>query len=206
MSKQKVHTASAQSVPPDQADGQAGSLDHRDFLWKAIGRFDFYINSVNVKAAFIIAFNVFVITGIVLKWADLLQLYGTHYPFANLITTILLAGAALAAMVSLVFTFMAVNPFLKSPREPSGHHSAVFFGHVVEHADPEGYLKQVKELDGEKAVKDLSYQAHALARGTVGKFAWMKRAIGTIVFAEFPIIIVLVVVVVCVLIARQYAS
>jgi Family of unknown function (DUF5706) len=188
------------------AAGQPGGLDRRDFLWKVIGRYDFYMGSVNAKAAFLIAFNAFVITGIVLKWSDILQLYGTKYPFANLVASILLAAVALASLVSLFFTFQAVNPFLKSPKDPRSYHSAVYFGHVAEYNDPEKYLSHVNELDAEKVVKDLAYQAHTLAKGTAGKFGWINWAIGAILYAEIPIFSLRVVIVVCVLIARQYTG
>jgi len=199
-----VHATDTQGVRPAPALPAAG-LDRRDFLWKVIGRYDYYIGSVNSKAAFLIAFNVFVITGIVLKWSDILQLCGTKFPFATLVTSILLAVTALASLASLFLTFQAVNPFLKSPKDPRVYHSAVFFGHVAEHDDPEKYLSHVKELDEEKAVKDLAYQAHVLAKGTVGKFGWIKWAMGAILI-EIPIFALLVVIIVGVLIARQYTG
>jgi len=142
----------------------------------------------------------------VLKWGDILQIYGTKYPFPNLVAAILLASVALASLVSLFFTFRAVNPFLKSPKDPGIYHSAVFFGHVAEYDDAEKYLAKVKELDDEKAVRDLAYQAHVLAKGTVAKFAWIKRGMGAILFMEIPILALLVILAVIVLIVRQYAA
>jgi len=205
VNNQPDHNVNPPGGRPVAAPAQPGGLDRRDFLWKVIGRYDFYIGSINAKAAFLIAFNVFVITGIVLKWSDILQLCGPKYPFADLVASILLAVAALASLASLFFTFHAVNPFLKSPKDPRVYHSAVFFGHVAEHDDPEKYLSHVMDLDEEKAVKDLAYQAHVLAMGTVGKFGWIKWAIVAILI-EIPVFALLVVIVVCMLIARQYTG
>ncbi len=127
-------------------------------------------------------------------------------PFAVLLAAILLVGVTLASLVSLFFTFKAVSPFLKSPKDPLDYHSAVFFGHVTEHDDPAKYLAQVKDLDEEKAIKDLAYQARELARGAAGKFRSIKLAIGAILFAEIPMFALLVVLALAMLIARQYTG
>jgi hypothetical protein len=198
--------APVRAPAPDVNVTQAAGLDRRDFLWRIIGRYDFYINTTNGKAAFLIAFNVFVVSGVVLKWSDLFQLYGGGFPFANLATAILLAMMVLASLASLFCTFMAVNPFLKSPKEPENYHSAIFFGHVAQYDEPEKYLRRVKDLDEEKAVKDLAYQAHVLAKATIAKFGWIKRAVGVILFVQLPVFTLLVGIVVFVLIARQYTG
>ena len=48
-----------------------------DFLWKVIGRIDSYMISTHNKAALLLAFNTFVIGGIILKWSDITDMFIT---------------------------------------------------------------------------------------------------------------------------------
>jgi hypothetical protein len=54
---------------PELSDDQAEAM-----LWKVIGRYDHYYASTNVKASLLIAFNVLVISTIILKWSEAIAL------------------------------------------------------------------------------------------------------------------------------------
>lgn len=156
-----------------------------DFLWKVIQRYDSYINATNTKAGMIAAFNTFVFGTIVIKWKDLLPLYGNHLN-AALLAGALLAIAALAALVSLWYAFSVINPFLKSPKKPTQYHSAIFFSHVAEHAQPEQYLSCMDEISHHAIYEDLAFQTHALACGLDVKFKKLRISVGAVIFALVP--------------------
>ncbi len=71
-----------------------------DLLWKIIQRYDYYIGTTNAKAAIIATFNTFVFGAIVIKWQDLLPLFGAHR-HAAILAGCFLAVAAIASLVSL---------------------------------------------------------------------------------------------------------
>lgn len=162
-----------------------GMKNNPDFLWKVISRFDNYISTTNTKATVIVAFNTFIFSAIVLKWNDLLTPFGYHR-IAAFITSTLLLIAASAALVSLAAVFAVINPFLKSPKNPTKYHSKIFFGHVAEFEKPDDYHQCVRKNSDDELIEDLCMQAHILARGLDDKFKRMKMAVGTILFVQLP--------------------
>jgi hypothetical protein len=157
-----------------------------------VGRFDAYITSVNAKAALVATFNTFLLTAVVLKWEDIMKEYAPHMASIR-IAGFLLAAAALAAIVSLWFTFRALGPFLRSPKAPGRYHSALFFEHVSEHASSDDYLTVMTEMSATELISDLSHQAHALAVGASSKFRDLRRALRSVAFVELPSLALLIV-------------
>lgn len=164
--------------------------EQADLLWKVIGRFDFYINTVNTKATFLIAFNTFMFSAIILKWVDLMKPV-EQSKGAVFFGTIFFAIAAIAALTSLAFTFGAINPFLKSPEKAKKYHSRLFFEHVAKHEKPEEYLGEITSCTRAELVEDLASQAHSLAEGTSNKFRWIKLAVKA-VLVELAALLLLV--------------
>lgn len=155
-------------------------------LWKVIARYDMYIGSTNTKAAFLIAFNTFVVGGVVLKWQDIRSAVGETSPPSFPLVAVLLLVAVGAALASLYLTFQAINPFLSSPKRPNEYHSNVFFGDVSEHGDPEKYAQAVGRWDDAALQKDLAFQAHTLAGSLSAKFVAIKNAIRAVVYVQLP--------------------
>lgn len=164
-----------------------------DLLWKVIQRYDYYIGTTNAKAAIIATFNTFVFGAIVIKWQDLLPLFGAHRN-AAILAGCFLAVAAIASLVSLWAIFLVINPFVKSPKRPAQYHSVIFFSHVAEHEIPENYLTCVEQINEEALCKDLGLQAHSLALGVRDKFQKMKIAVGAIIFAQIPALAAMVII------------
>jgi hypothetical protein len=140
-----------------------------DAWFKVIARYDFYYGSVNTKAALLIAFDTFVVGGVALKWADLQPAFNTRKELFIVECCLMLLLVA-ASLVSLAFTFWAINPFLSSPRMPNEYHSLIFFGDVKEFS-LEKYYEEVQKLSDADLRRDLAYQAHTLAGGLSKKFA-----------------------------------
>lgn len=82
-----------------------------DFFWKVIIRYDSYYNYTNTKSAVIATFNIFIVTYILIKSKEILCLFPENWKFY---IEILLALIGIFCVISVVFTFLVINPFLKS--------------------------------------------------------------------------------------------
>ena len=168
----------------------ADPMDKTEFLWKTIQRYDHYIGTTNAKAAFLIAWNTFLFGTVVVKGKDIASAMA---PVNWEVVTVaaLLCLAAVAALISLWFTFRVVNPFLKSPATPMGYQSMIFFGHVAQF-NKEEYHEHIASMTDDAAIRDLCYQANVLAVGTKGKFARLKCAIAVVLYGQLPALLIVI--------------
>jgi hypothetical protein len=168
---------------PENEEGS--NTKNTDFLWKVLGRYDFYIGSTNAKAALLIAYNTFLISGIILKWKDILPCFTSHPKFA-MASAVLLFLLAIFSIISLVFTFRTINPYTKTCRQPGKYHSKIFFSDVSQFENADSYLESVKSSSQENLFEDLAKQTYVVARGVDGKFTELKKATGAILFFQIP--------------------
>lgn len=168
-------------------------IEKREFLWKVIGRLDYYIGSTNYKSAVVVAYNAFVSTGIILEWQKIILIFD-GYPKLITFSSFLLFLSALASLISLFFIFRTIIPFLKSPESPQKYTSLIFFGHIIKYDNPEHYLKHVSKIDNDKELVDLSNQTYSLAQAANDKFKFIKLSMRFIIFGQllpFGIILLL---------------
>jgi hypothetical protein len=158
-----------------------------DSLWHIIRRFDHMIDTANTKAALIIAFNTFILGGIVLKWGELLP---RNPLWLKISGSFILAAAAGACVVSLFFTFRAIAPYLKS----HNYRSNVFFKDIRKHQEPEEYHNEMKGLTLDHLTRDLSFQVHVISGGMSNKFDCLKNAVHAVFYAQLPALLLYVVV------------
>lgn len=166
------------------------SKDRTDFLWKVIGRFDFYINSTNTKANFLMAFNTFIIGGLSAHFSNLM-LVSSSYPLLRNSSLILIILSFVAAIVSLWHTFSVVNPFLKSNKKVGEYHSSIFFQDVAEYESPESFFQKFSKDTDNDLLKDLAYQTHVLSKGATSKFDHLKKALVPILCIQIPALTIL---------------
>jgi hypothetical protein len=159
-----------------------------DFLWRVLGRFDFYINTTNAKAALLVAYNTFIISGILLKWKDISPCFASH-PKLAVTSAALLFLLAILALISLIFTFRTINPYTKTIRQPGKYHSKIFFGDVSQFESADSYFESINKSETENLIEDLSKQVYIVARGVDGKFTDMKKAIGAVLFFQVPTLV-----------------
>lgn len=159
-----------------------------DFLWKVLGRYDFYIGSTNTKAALLIAYNTFVVSGIILKWRDISPCFASH-PKLAITGAALLFLLAIFSLASLVFTFRTINPYTKTCRQPGKYHSKIFFSDVAQYESADNYHDSIKMSSSEILFEDLAKQTYVVARGVDSKFAELKKAIGAILFFQLPTLV-----------------
>lgn len=158
------------------------------FLWKVVSRYDHYIGTTNTKAAFLIAYNTFVIGGILLKWSEIVPSFSAN-PKSAIGIAMLLFLLGVCAVLSLVFTFRTIYPYLKSGKSPDAYHSKIFFSDVAEYPTGNDYLKSVQGMLEADIEHDVAQQTHLLAKGLVCKFKCLQTAIGVILFGQVPILI-----------------
>lgn len=163
-----------------------------DFMWKVLTRIDAYYTSITLKASVIMGFNLFVFTGILAKYQELLPVYedspGLFYIMAMLICII-----AISSLMSVLFTFKVINPYLKSPIEPDKYLSNIFFGHVRKHKNAENYQEFIKQMDKPQAIDDLSKQIFVLSKGINKKYHSIKFSAFLILFAILPSVFLLII-------------
>ncbi len=157
--------------------------ERRDLLLKKILRYDFYLNSVNIKASVIITWNGILIGGILLKYYDLIQLF--HQPaWASYVASTLFVVLGVLSTISICFAFLVIFPFLDSGRKKFNSPSLFFFGDVSALCFEE-YLKKEKEGSSDEIMADLASQAHILARGLYGKMVRLQRCTESIIGGVF---------------------
>ncbi|HBG34439.1 MAG TPA: hypothetical protein DDX01_03655 [Holosporales bacterium] len=141
---------------------------------KQLSRFDFYINSCNTKAAFVIAFNTFVLGSILLKYDVIMSMYQNEkIRYFSAFVFILLVSCI---GMSLWNVFSAVKPFLQSGDEKSANKSLFFFKSVSE-MDLVDYKANVIGITDERLLDDLITQTHVLAKGASDKFSKIDKSI-----------------------------
>lgn len=159
---------------------------HRiDYLFKIIGRFDFYINSTNTKASLILAWNGIVFGTMLLKYDEIMKLYPLNWPRNFAVGLFCLIGTA--SMVSNGFVFKVIFPFLlptsdskkkqerKQPMVPS-EGSILFFGTVAT-MGREKFTKKVTSYTSQDYITDMSDQGVTLAKGLLQKMETLERSI-----------------------------
>jgi hypothetical protein len=162
-----------------------------DFHWKAIGRYDSYIATTNIKAAFLIAWNTFAIGTVGLKWHELLAPFA-GMPRTNMWASVCSLAILFAGVASLWETFRVVNPFMESPKRPLKYHSLIFFRHVAEFGSDEEFNAAAANRSADEFVSDLAAQAYTLARALTFKFSALRRTIGLLLGVQFPALLLLI--------------
>ena len=157
--------------------------DEGEFLWRVLGRLDFYIGTTNYKAAILLTFNTFIFSAVVLKWVAFLELIGGG-PNIKIVVGILLSVIAICSLASVFTTFKAIFPFLESPSDPGEYHSNIFFRHISKFKDGDKYLSSIESAKAAGEIKDLAYQVHVVSKGLDGKFEDLKLATRLLLFGS----------------------
>lgn len=150
------------------------TIEKDKFLWETIKRLDFYINTTNTKTTIILAFNTFIITGVALKFNDILNSIQNK----NLHTfgAILLGLICLVSLLSCIFAFQIINPFLKSNGNTNGYKSKIFFGDIASNT-LQSYIDSISGMNQKNIVEDLATQVHVISVGRTKKFNSTRNSI-----------------------------
>ena len=162
--------------------------EQTEFLFKAISRYDFYINTTNAKASLILAWNGVVIGTVLLKFDSFLSLY-LKPSWAPVLATVLLLSLGLCSLVSMFIAFRVISPFL-APGTSSHNEGLLFFGSVAQ-APLSAYSQEIKRLSTEALLSDLIQQSYILAHGLKKKMNDTKKSVWAIYASLFCLILLL---------------
>lgn len=165
--------------------------EQKFILEKLLGRIDFYLNVINVKAAFLITFNTFILGSILLKYCDIINQF-TYIKIKSLVSIMILL-ITIGIICSLFKLLKAVSPFLESGNKPSSYQSLLYFGSVAE-LSYEDYNKQIENITKETVIYDLTQQTHLLSKSLTEKFRFLNQGIWWIIwFIMLPLVIVMLI-------------
>jgi hypothetical protein len=140
-----------------------------------IGRFDTYISQANVKGNFLLAFNTFLIGGILTNYSKITLFI--KCPSLLIILNIILTIMFILSIVTAFFVIKAVYPFLHSSNSSKEkYHSHIFFNSVSEFKDGNEYFDSLKNHTEEQFDSDLANQAYLLAKGLKKKYKYLQLA------------------------------
>lgn len=157
------------------------SKERIEVIFKKILRYDFYINSTNIKASIIIAWNGTIFGTTLIKYNSIVSLYRIP-EWAYLISNILLLIIALSSLTSIAFIFQVINPFLSSNHKhktDNNSTSLLFFGSIAKMRFDD-YIKRESSISYEELLSDLKEQSYILATGLNIKMLNMRRSIKAI--------------------------
>jgi hypothetical protein len=156
----------------------------KDDVWNVIKRYDGYYSGANNKASILIALNALAITGIVLKWQELLERFKGHPAMLKLAACLLIVAAA-GTLAALFWAIASAIPYVNSPQESQSYRSLVFFGHVAEFPHYDKCLDAVRERknNDDEVMRDLCFQAFALAQGLREKHRQIAHAFRAFLYA-----------------------
>lgn len=157
-------------------------------LDKVLSRIDFYIDTTNSKASFLIAFNTFILGSIIFGYDTLFKSYNilSAFPFSILLhfSAIVIIGGCTA---SILFTLRSIQPFLKSGNTTEEYHSLLYFGSIKE-LKPGVYKEKVENLTQDTLDDDLIRQTHVLSTGLKNKFDNIGKSIICIKIIIIPVV------------------
>lgn len=151
------------------------------FLWKVLGRLDFYIGTTNFKATLLITLNTFILGSIALKWQDFVTGMDVSETAQNVLCLVILL-ASISSLASVFVALLAVLPFLESPRIPQKYHSNIFFKDIAEYRDESAYHESASSMTHREMIKDLSNQAYSISAGLNKKFCRLSQATNLLIY------------------------
>jgi len=167
-------------------------IDQTKFV---ILRYDNYISQANVKGNFLLAFNTFLIGGIIANYSKIIEfVYGeTNCLVVNILLVILFCSSLITAF----FVIKAVYPFLNSnDSSKDNYHSHIFFNSVSKFTNGDEYYESLLRQRDEDFEKDLAKQAFMLAGGLKRKYVYLQYAMLIIYFEMLLIFLLLIFIVI----------
>lgn len=148
-----------------------------------IHRYDAYIESTQSKSNLYLLLNTAILGGII----TLLTSSGVNGVSASV--TIILGVTGVLSLASIIFTLLAITPYLKSASDKNK--SVIFFQEVAA-SSYNDYNKRFKNISEKKLLKDLTCQAYSIASALKGKYQKLMYA-GRIIIVEFIFLFVCII-------------
>jgi hypothetical protein len=132
-------------------------------------RIDTYINSINTKGSFIVAFTTFICGSLIAKYSEL-NIIISKSPHADCVNILIVALFGVS-MLTVFVVGLAVFPYLKSGNSTtSKYHSHIFFNSIAEFESEKEFLKSCESYSETDAEEDIKRQVYILSKGLRSKF------------------------------------
>ena len=161
--------------------------EHSQFI---MCRYDHYYDSVNNKGNYYITLNAFLIGAVFTIYTTFKD---EQFVSAHCWVIYIMAASLLMGLVSIIYTFCAVNPFLKSGNK-NKYKSLIFFGSVAEYEEA-SFIKKFESQSKSDVESDMTKQLHQLATGLTGKYKKLTNA-ALALRLEFVLITVLTIIII----------
>ena len=149
--------------------------EHRDQIKFIIQRYDNYINAVNTKGNFLLAFDVFLAGFIGANYNNMIA--KIEFADDKFWFKILLCVFFMVVLYTLICIFKAVYPFMKSGNSSiDGYHSLIFFNSVSEFKEDDDYKTKFESQTDPEMENDLILQGYQLAKGLKIKYKLLENA------------------------------
>jgi len=139
---------------------------------KIIERFDSYFSGINNKGSFLLAFNTFLIGVFFVGYNDLLGIIACY---EKLIFNVLMGLIMTSSIISMIFTIIAIIPYLKSAKI-SNEKSNWFFNDIATE-EKDLFIERINNTTSEQQILDLNNQIFELAKGLRKKHRLIKIAL-----------------------------
>jgi len=160
-----------------------------------IQRFDTYISGANTKGSFLLAFNTFVVGGIIANYKNLKELI--EKPCGIMLLNVLLISICVFALIATILIMKAVYPFLKSGNSINQkYHSHIFFGSVAEFKNDVKFLESYQKQTDAMVNEDLARQVYQLAKGVQHKYQQLTWAMIIVYIELFILFLILLLIII----------
>ena len=161
-------------------------MNDKQNLWEILTRLDTFVNTTNFKSAVVLAFNTFILSGIIIQFEELTKQIGTCHPTLKLIGSIIIVCIVVISLISVIFVLLVIKPFLESHTNPNDK-SVIYFGDIANNSSAENFIDAVKQKDDNNYNKDIGEQIYSISDGLKRKYRRMKWAINLIIFGSIPL-------------------
>ena len=139
---------------------------------KIIERFDSYYSGINNKGAFLLAFNTFLIGAFIVGYKEILDLITCcERCFFNLLIGIIL----LLSILSMIYTIIAIKPYLKSSEV--GQSKSNWFFNDIALENKQDFFDRINGTSDKQQIDDLNNQIYELSKGLRKKHKLIKTAL-----------------------------
>lgn len=139
-------------------------------------RLDSYIESSQNKSNLYLALNTIILGGIITIISALKDLN------CDWLLNLLLLLIAIASVVSIIITLLAINPYVRSSDDKK--RSIFFFKDIASNVSCSNYETSLNKTIDHNLVEDLTSQVYSIAKGLNSKYQKL-RLVGYIIAGEF---------------------
>jgi len=154
-------------------------------LWDLLIRIDSYVNTTNYKSAVVLAFNTFILSGIIIQYKELINQVADIYSL-RIIAAIVVISIVFISLISIIFVLLVIKPFLES--YPTNTKKSLFyFNDIQKRGSSQDYIKSISKRSKKSLGVDVSEQIYSISKGLNKKYKRMIIAINLVIWGSLPL-------------------